>query len=50
MQLSKPFKNHHQLITDQMGYQVEIPLQPTRIISLVPSQTELLFYLGLAKK
>ncbi|QNF35858.1 ABC transporter substrate-binding protein [Adhaeribacter swui] len=30
-----------------MGFQVEIPEQPKRIISLVPSQTELLFDLGL---
>jgi len=50
MQYSTPSKTHHQLVTDQMGYQVEIPLQPTRIISLVPSQTELLFYLGLSDK
>jgi ABC-type Fe3+-hydroxamate transport system substrate-binding protein len=35
------------LVTDQMGYQVEIPEQPRRIVSLVPSQTELLFDLGL---
>ncbi|MEL7004576.1 MAG: helical backbone metal receptor [Bacteroidota bacterium] len=32
---------------DQMGYQVAIPKTPKRIISLVPSQTELLFDLGL---
>jgi len=30
-----------------MGREVAIPLQPKRIISLVPSQTELLSYLGL---
>ncbi|RDC62390.1 helical backbone metal receptor [Adhaeribacter pallidiroseus] len=35
------------LVTDQMGYPVEIPEQPRRIVSLVPSQTELLFDLGL---
>lgn len=32
---------------DQLGRTVKIPSQPKRIISLVPSQTELLFYLGL---
>lgn len=33
--------------TDQMGRQISIPYPPQRIISLVPSQTELLFDLGL---
>ncbi|WP_448519289.1 ABC transporter substrate-binding protein [Rhodoflexus sp.] len=33
--------------TDQMGRQVTIPAPPQRIVSLVPSQTELLFDLGL---
>lgn len=33
--------------TDQMNRQVLIPFPPKRIISLVPSQTELLFDLGL---
>jgi ABC-type Fe3+-hydroxamate transport system substrate-binding protein len=32
---------------DQMGRQVHVPLEPKRIISLVPSQTELLYDLGL---
>ena len=32
---------------DQMGRSVRIPLDPKRIISLVPSQTELLYDLGL---
>ncbi len=32
---------------DQMGREVEVPTQVRRIISLVPSQTELLNYLGL---
>jgi len=32
---------------DQMGNQLSIPYPPKRIISLVPSQTELLFDLGL---
>ncbi|MFA6945200.1 MAG: helical backbone metal receptor [Pedobacter sp.] len=33
--------------TDQMGRLISIPYPPQRIISLVPSQTELLFDLGL---
>lgn len=33
--------------TDQLGNQLVIPFPPQRIISLVPSQTELLFDLGL---
>ncbi|MSQ79720.1 MAG: cobalamin-binding protein [Flavobacteriaceae bacterium] len=37
-------------VTDQMGRQVEVPLKPIRIVSLVPSQTELLYYLGLEKE
>ena len=35
------------LITDQIGHQFELSLTPKRIISLVPSQTELLYDLGL---
>lgn len=34
-------------VTDQMGRQVHAPRHPSRIVSLVPSQTELLFDLGL---
>lgn len=34
-------------VIDQMGRQIAVPHQPSRIISLVPSQTELLFDLGL---
>ncbi|MEM7330598.1 MAG: helical backbone metal receptor [Chloroflexota bacterium] len=37
-------------VTDQMGREVTVPQRPTRIISLVPSQTELLFDLGLDDK
>ncbi|WP_285008858.1 ABC transporter substrate-binding protein [Pedobacter faecalis] len=37
----------HQLFTDQMGREVSINFPPRRIVSLVPSQTELLFDLGL---
>lgn len=36
--------------TDQMGRKVEISFPPQRIISLVPSQTELLFDLGLESR
>ena len=35
------------VFTDMMGNEVAIPYPPKRIISLVPSQTELLFDLGL---
>lgn len=35
---------------DQMGYKVDIPWPPQRIVSLVPSQTELLFSLDLDKE
>ena len=35
------------VFTDQMKRLVEIPFPPQRIISVVPSQTELLFDLGL---
>lgn len=35
-------------ITDQLGRIVTVPNQPKRIISLVPSQTELLYDLGLS--
>lgn len=38
------------ILTDQMGHQLTLPALPQRIISLVPSQTELLFYLGLADR
>ncbi len=37
-------------VIDQMGRTVSIPIKAHRIISLVPSQTELLFYLGLREK
>lgn len=35
---------------DQLNRQVDLPSIPKRIISVVPSQTELLFYLGLDAK
>ena len=37
-------------VTDQLGRRVVVPFPPQRIVSLVPSQTELLFDLGLGKK
>ena len=36
--------------TDQMGREVHVPQHPERIVSLVPSITELLFSLGLGEK
>ncbi|MCO4818188.1 MAG: ABC transporter substrate-binding protein [Bacteroidetes bacterium] len=32
--------------TDQMGHQIELQGVPKKVVSLVPSQTELLYYLG----
>jgi len=37
-------------VTDQLGRRVVVPFPPQRIVSLVPSQTELLFDLGLGKQ
>jgi ABC-type Fe3+-hydroxamate transport system substrate-binding protein len=37
-------------VADQLGRRVEIPFPPRRIVSLVPSQTELLFDLGLGER
>ncbi|WP_345074905.1 helical backbone metal receptor [Hymenobacter fastidiosus] len=37
-------------VTDQMGRRVAVPYPPRRIVSLVPSQTELLFDLGLGDR
>ncbi|OGX85909.1 helical backbone metal receptor [Hymenobacter glacialis] len=37
-------------VTDQMGRRVAVPFPPQRIVSLVPSQTELLFDLGLGAR
>ena len=45
--------NSHQrqrTVIDQMGREVHFPYPPLRIVSLVPSQTELLFDLGLQKQ
>lgn len=38
------------LLFDQMDRFVQVPEHPKRIVSLVPSQTELLFYLGLEQE
>ncbi len=37
-------------VTDQLGRRVVVPFPPERIVSLVPSQTELLFDLGLGNR
>ena len=37
-------------VTDQLGRRVAVPFPPRRIVSLVPSQTELLFDLGLGEQ
>ena len=37
-------------VTDQMGRQLMVPQKPIRIVSLVPSQTELLYDLGLGDR
>jgi ABC-type Fe3+-hydroxamate transport system substrate-binding protein len=37
-------------VTDQMHRTITVPLHPQRIISLVPSQTELLYDLGLGER
>ena len=38
------------LFTDQLGRKISLEKFPKRIISLVPSQTELLYDLGLSEK
>lgn len=40
----------YQLVIDQMGREMEVPSAPLRIISLVPSQTELLLDLGMSHR
>lgn len=37
-------------VDDQMGRRVEVPVEPQRIVSLVPSQTELLVDLGIGDR
>ncbi|WP_235998552.1 helical backbone metal receptor [Hymenobacter sp. BT559] len=46
------YNSHQRWATtvDQMGREVRFPYPPLRIVSLVPSQTELLFDLGLRKR
>ena len=46
------YDSHQQLVrvTDQMGRPVEFRYPPLRIVSLVPSQTELLFDLGVGER
>ncbi|MDD5434393.1 MAG: hypothetical protein PH343_03085, partial [Nitrospira sp.] len=41
---------HAATFTDDLGRKVEISKTPERIISLAPSITETLFYLGLGSK
>lgn len=43
-------QQHLRTVTDQMGREVHFPYPPLRIVSLVPSQTELLFDLGLQER
>lgn len=38
------------IFTDQLGRTLQLPNYPLRIVSIVPSQTELLYYLGLENK
>jgi ABC-type Fe3+-hydroxamate transport system substrate-binding protein len=42
--------NESRVVIDQVGRKVKIPNQPQRIVSLVPSQTELLCDLGLDER
>src|SRR5688572_24729494 len=44
------FLNSSDTFFDQLGSKITLRHRPTRIISLVPSQTELLFDLGLEKE
>ncbi len=41
---------YHMLFTDQMGRKLELSTPPKRIVSLVPSQSELLWDLGLREE
>lgn len=38
------------IVPDQLGKPIQMPETPLRIVSLVPSQTELLFDLGLEEE
>ncbi len=46
----QPFPALPLTVTDQMGRRVAVSFPPQRIVSLVPSQTELLFDLGLGNR
>ena len=46
----KKTNRNEKLVTDQMGRKVAAPTRPLRLISLVPSQTELLFDLGVGDR
>lgn len=48
--MNPPFPSLPLSVTDQMGRRVAVPLPAQRIVSLVPSQTELLFDLGLGAR
>ena len=48
--MEQPLPQFPLTVTDQMGRRVAVPFPPPRIVSLVPSQTELLFDLGLAER
>lgn len=50
MTLPPPSPSLPLTLTDQLGRRVVVPYPPQRIVSLVPSQTELLFELGLGDK
>jgi ABC-type Fe3+-hydroxamate transport system substrate-binding protein len=43
-------RQYPKLVTDQLQHVITLPAAPKRIISLVPSQTELLFDLGLEEE
>ena len=38
------------IVRDMMGRKISVPVLPMRIVSLVPSQTELLYDLGLGER
>jgi ABC-type Fe3+-hydroxamate transport system substrate-binding protein len=42
--------SNFRFFTDQLGQEIQIPYPPKKIISIVPSQTELLFDLGLGEE
>jgi len=46
----KPVSADYQVVTDEIGRQVKVTTTPTRIVSLAPSITEILFALDLGKQ